>query len=54
MLLLEEKHVSGLKNHKKQDKIPLCLLTFSANDFKAMRQVQDKQIKKRGCWVIVF
>lgn len=49
----EEKNVSGLKNHEKQDKIPLCMLAFSANGFKAMK-AQDKQIKRRGCCVTVF
>lgn len=53
-VIVSTKNGSGLKNHKKQDKIPLCFLTSSANGFKAMRQAQDKQIKKRGCCVTVF
>lgn len=52
--LSEEKNVSGLKTHKKQDKTPLCFLAFSANGFKAMRQAEDKRLKKRGFWVTVF
>lgn len=46
--------VSGLTNHKKQDKIPFCLFTFSAKHLKEMRQVNSKKIKKNGCFVIVF
>lgn len=39
----------ALKTINRKDKIPL-----RADSFKAMRHIQDKRLKKRGCWVIMF